>query len=144
MPRPISPVLPLRWLAVLALGWGAGCNPQRSPDAPPATGASAPFWLGDWAVDLGALSEIDSFRALPPEAQILSRRLIDGARWRLALESQRAHLPDGRLVGLRIEASDANRATLVLADGERMTLERRGGGLRLVERDLPLRRAEQP
>ncbi len=120
----------------------SACSPQITPDGPPAGSTASAFWLGDWVVDVGALAEVESFRALTPEAQAVTRQLVTGAQWRLAFESQRAHLADGRLLGYRVEQSDATHAVLALTTGEHLTLERRPGGLRLAERDLPLRRAE--
>jgi len=128
----------------LCLGLGAlvpACGPHVSPDevmAPPA----AEWWLGDWVVDLAALDHVESFRRLPPEAQETARALISGARWRLAFDSRRVHLPDGRLVPFSLSRGDAQGAELALATGERLTLTRTGGGLFLSTHDLPLRRAD--
>ena len=130
---------------VLALGAACGgCGPHVSPDDAPAAPVddATDWWLGDWVVDLGALDSAESFRALAPEAQRLARDLVAGARWRLAFDSRRVHLPDGRLLPFRVDARDDTRATLVLATGEQLTLARRSGGLMLASHDLPLRRAD--
>jgi hypothetical protein len=121
----------------------AACGSHVSPDDAPSLPVddATDWWLGDWVVDLGALDSAESFRALAPEAQSLARDLVTGARWRLAFDSRRVHLPDGRLVPFRVDARDETRATLVLATGEQLTLARRTGGLLLASHDLPLRRA---
>jgi len=119
----------------------SACGPHVSPDevvAPPA----AEWWLGDWVVDLSALDHVESFRRLTPEAQETARALISGARWRLAFDSRRVHLPDGRLVPFSLSQGDTQGAELALATGERLTLTRTSGGLFLRTHDLPLRRAD--
>ena len=136
-------VAPLGLLVIALGGLGLGaCGTHVTPDESPGPSAVAEWWLGDWVVDAGALDSAASFHALSPEAQQVTRALIAGSRWRLAFDSRRVHLPDGRLVPFRVESNDNTHAALALGTGERLTLERRSGGLRLTSHDLPLRRAD--
>lgn len=131
----------MRIAVLLLAGLVAACGPQLTPDEPVAP-PPGQWWLGDWVVDLAALDQAESFRALAPEAQAVARDLVTGARWRLAFDTRRAHLPDGRLVPFSVDRSDEVEAVLTLATGESLSLQRRPGGLRLASHDLPLRRAD--